>query len=271
MGIKLDEFGFPIEFQPRVINPSESYVDRIFLAGSVKGFKDVQECIESGRSVAVKVFEALKGRTSKYYSITDVDKCTRCGLCKAVCPHDAIVFEGEFYRIDPSFCKGCGLCYATCPSRAIKLVNLEDEQILRMVDVAFKNHDGVRVLAFLCYWCSYAAADLMGYYGLKLPPYRSIRVRCSASVNPEIIAKILIEGKADYVIVAGCPPKNCHHLYGNYIESGRIKLLNEILKEFGLENRVRFEYIGVAMWGKLAKIIEKIYSEEKSKAKKTVR
>jgi len=90
----------------------------------------------------------------------------------------------------------------------------------------------------------------MGYYGLKLPPYKSIRVRCSASVNPEVIAKILIEGKEDYVIVAGCPPKNCHHhLYGNYIESGRMKLLNEILREFGLENRVRFEYIGVAMWG----------------------
>jgi len=270
LGLKLDDFGFPLEFQPRVINPSESYVDRIFVVGCAKGFRDVQESIESGRAVAVKVFEALKGKEMKYYSITDADKCSKCGLCYAVCPHDAVKFDGVF-RIDPAFCKGCGLCYATCPSKAIKLVNLEDEQILRMADVAFKNHDGARILAFLCYWCSYAAGDLMGYYGLKLPPYRSVRIRCSASLNPDVVAKILLEGKADYVIIAGCPPKNCHHIWGNYIEDRRIKLLKEFLRELGLEDRVRFEYIGVAMWNKLAKIIKSVYSEvEKSKSEETV-
>jgi len=32
LGVKLDEFEFPIEFQPCVIHPSESYVDRVFLS-----------------------------------------------------------------------------------------------------------------------------------------------------------------------------------------------------------------------------------------------
>ncbi len=256
LGMKLDDFGFPLEFQPRVVNPSESYVDRVFLAGTVKGFKDVQESVESGRAVAVKVFEALKGKEMKYYSVTNTEKCSNCGLCYVVCPHDAIKPTGDYYRIDPDFCKGCGLCYATCPSRAIRLVNLDDEQILRMADVAFRNHKGPRVLAFLCYWCSYAAGDLMGYYGMKLPPFRSVRIRCSASLNPDVVAKILAENKADYVLIAGCPPKNCHHIWGNYIEDRRIKLL----KAMGFEN-VRFEYMGVAMYGKLAKVIKGIYSD----------
>ncbi len=255
LGLKLDDFGFPLEFQPRVVNPGESYVDRIFLAS--KGFKDVQESVESGRAIALKVYEALKGKEMKYYSVTNLEKCSRCGLCYAICPHDAIKLE-EVFRIDPAFCKGCGLCYATCPSRAITLVNLEDEQILRMADVAFKNNEGPRILAFLCYWCSYAAGDLMGYYGLKLPPFRSIRIRCSASLNPDVVEKILAENKADYVLIAGCPPKNCHHIYGNYIQDRRIRLLNALG-----EKRVRFEYVGVAMWNKLAKTIENAYNEVK--------
>lgn len=256
LGLNVDEFGFPLEFQPRVVNPGESYVDRVFLAS--KGFKDVQESVESGRAVAMKVYEALKGKEMKYYSVTNVDRCSKCGLCSVVCPHDAIKFDKDLgiFKIDFSFCKGCGLCYATCPSRAITLVNLEDEQILRMADVAFKNNEGPRILAFLCYWCSYAAGDLMGYYKLKLPPYRSIRVRCSASLNPDVVEKILAENKADYVLIAGCPPKNCHHIWGNYIQDRRIKLLNSLG-----ERRVRFEYVGVAMWNKLAKVIKGIYSD----------
>ena len=48
-------------------------------------------------------------------------------------------------------------------------------------------------------------------------------------------------------------------------------MLKEFLRELGLEDRVRFEYIGVAMWNKLAKIIKSVYSEvEKSKSEETV-
>ncbi len=263
LGVKLDDFGFPIEFQPRVINPDESYAERIFLAGTAKGFKDVQESIESGRAVAVKVYQALKGKTAKFVSITNTERCSRCGLCIAVCPHSAIRL-GDTAEILPEFCKGCGLCYATCPSSAIRLVNLEDEQILRMAEVAFKHSEKPRILAFLCYWCSYAAGDLMGVKGLKLPPFRSIRIRCSASINPDVVARILLENKADGIIIAGCPPKNCHHLYGNYIQDRRIKMLKNVLKELGIDDRrVRFEYIGVAMWGKLAKIIKAMYEDLK--------
>ncbi len=97
----------------------------------------------------------------------------------------------------------------------------------------------------------------MGVYGEKLPEtFRSVRIRCSASINPDVIVEILSRDLADGIIVAGCPPKNCHHLWGNDMEVRRIKLLNKVLKELGIENKVvRWEYIGVPLWAQLANII----------------
>ena len=129
-----------------------------------------------------------------------------------------------------------------------------------MAKVAFSNHnpeEGPKVLVFLCYWCSYTSADVMGYHKLDIAPnFRAIRVRCSASLDPMVIMEIIKRNYADKVIITGCPPKNCHHLWGNYITQKRFTMLKDLLKTFGLpENSVRFEYIGVSQWNKLAQII----------------
>lgn len=51
------------------------------------------------------------------YQITD--KCVACGLCKDVCPVEAIS-EGEpIYTIDPDKCIDCGVCSGECPNEAI--------------------------------------------------------------------------------------------------------------------------------------------------------
>ncbi|AEH44627.1 methyl-viologen-reducing hydrogenase delta subunit [Thermodesulfatator indicus DSM 15286] len=257
-GVELDQYGFPYEFQPRVINPLETHVERVFAVGTAKGFKDVQESVESGQAAALRIHEALKGREAKYVSVVETEKCSRCGMCVAVCPHGAINFDENGARIEAALCKGCGLCSATCGSKAIRLLNLEDHQLLKMAEVAFENcpPGEPRLLAFLCYWCSYAAGDLMGVYGEKIPEgYRSIRIRCSASLNPEIVFEILARDLADGVLVAGCPPKNCHHLWGNDMETRRFKFMEKIFKEIGIPKIARWEFIGVTMWPKLAKVL----------------
>ncbi|ADY73032.1 methyl-viologen-reducing hydrogenase delta subunit [Desulfurobacterium thermolithotrophum DSM 11699] len=263
-----DIYGFPLEFQPRVINPLESFVERVYVIGTAKGFKDVQESIESALGVAPKIYKDLKGREKKYYAQIDQDKCSRCETCLMCCPHGAISVkkgktpEDNWIEIDPNLCRGCGLCYAACPSKAINFSNLEDEQILKMVEVAFKHlpKDKPRILAFLCYWCAYGAADLMGVNGEKLPEnFRSIRVRCSASLSLEVINEILSRNLADGIIVAGCPEHNCHHVWGNYMQERRIEMLNESLRLLGVNNKlVKWEYIGVPNWKKLANSIRKM-------------
>ena len=265
-GVKLDKYGFPIEFQPRIITPMETYVDRVYAAGMARSFKDIQESVESGSAAAMKVYEALKDgekKLQKYVSMVNSDKCIGCGICRETCPHNAIsVDENLKSKVNPGFCKGCGLCTSVCPTGAIQVMNFEDWQLMKQIDVAFSHaKDGEkRVLALLCYWCSYAAGDLMGRYGLKLPAnFRSIRVRCSASVSNWVLLKALMENKVDAILVAGCPPNNCHHLYGNEMEDKRIASLKAIMPEIGLdENSLRWEYVGVGMWKKLADVLNKM-------------
>ena len=74
-----------------------------------------------------------------------------------------------------------------------------------------------KIIAFLCNWCSYRAADLAGTSRLKYKPnIRMIRVMCSGRVDPNFVLKALSLG-ADGVMIAGCHPGECHYKSGNLL------------------------------------------------------
>ena len=272
-GIATDDFGFPVEFQPKLVTPLETYVERVFVTGTAKGFKDIQESVESGIAAAHKVAQSFNLREKKYVSFTDQEKCSRCGICLIVCPHNAIEINGEGVHINQEFCKGCGLCYSSCPSRAITLVNMEEYQILKMVEVAFKHvpDNAPRILAFLCYWCAYGAGDLMGVYRNRVPEnVRTLRVRCSGSISMNLIWELLSRDLVDGVLLAGCPPRNCHHLWGNSMQDRRFRVLGRVLREVKpVKDKIaRWEYIGVTNWDRLTKVLNIMHdtlSQEKAK------
>lgn len=58
-------------------------------------------------------------------SICEDNICVSCGICKAVCPCDAIYYEREnglyIPQIDNNKCTECGLCYRVCAARGMKL------------------------------------------------------------------------------------------------------------------------------------------------------
>ena len=119
-----------------------------------------------------------------------------------------------------------------------------------------------KIVAFLCNWCSYRAADLAGTARIKYQPnVRMIRVMCSGRVDPTFVLKALALG-ADGVMIAGCHPGECHYLEQNYKAMRRFTMLKHSLRALGLEeDRVRLQWASAAEGVQLAEVINEMVDQ----------
>ena len=103
----------------------------------------------------------------------------------------------------------------------------------------------LRIVGFLCNWCSYGGADTAGVGRFTQPTdLRVIRVPCSGRINPLFIIKSLLGG-ADGVLVSGCHPRDCHYAEGNFYARRRLEVIKSLLPTLGIDPR-RFEYTWVS-------------------------
>ncbi len=121
------------------------------------------------------------------------------------------------------------------------------------------------IIAFVCNWCTYTAADLAGTSRLSYPEnIRLIRVMCTGMVDPQYIIKAFLEG-ADMVIVSGCHPGDCHYINGNYKARRKIKLLKEILPRIGIEKeRLKLTWIGASDGIQFAQTMQELVVQAKA-------
>ncbi|KAF1075122.1 hydrogenase iron-sulfur subunit [Halodesulfovibrio sp. MK-HDV] len=103
----------------------------------------------------------------------------------------------------------------------------------------------LRIVGFLCNWCSYGGADTAGVARCEQPTdLRVIRVPCSGRIDPLFIARALISG-ADGVLVSGCHPRDCHYAEGNFYARRRFEMLKQFLSVTGIDPE-RFHYTWVS-------------------------
>lgn len=121
------------------------------------------------------------------------------------------------------------------------------------------------IIAFVCNWCTYTAADLAGTSRLAYPPnVQLIRMMCTGMVDPMYVIKALLEG-ADAVLISGCHPGDCHYINGNYKARRRVKLLKEILPRFGFEeDRLKLTWIGASEGVDFAATIKEMVDQVKA-------
>lgn len=104
-----------------------------------------------------------------------------------------------------------------------------------------------KILAVLCNWCTYSAADAAGSAHSVYPSnIHIVRVMCSGRVDPSLILKALKRGM-DGVLICGCHPGDCHYIDGNHKTAFRIPMLRQVIAQFGIEpERLRLEWISAA-------------------------
>ena len=82
------------------------------------------------------------------------------------------------------------------------VLTLQKTRMDKMSEVESDNWQP-KIVAFLCNWCSYGAADLAGVSRLQYPPYiRAIRLPCTGRMNPKFLLAAFRQG-ADGIWVSG--------------------------------------------------------------------
>jgi polyferredoxin len=83
----------------------------------------------TGSSLAVK----FHGKSSAVLSLNkDEEKCTKCGICKRVCPHQvAEVYEQKGGKITTSTCTLCLRCVEMCPYEACLKVKIGGKTVFK--------------------------------------------------------------------------------------------------------------------------------------------
>ncbi|MBM4249689.1 MAG: hydrogenase iron-sulfur subunit [Euryarchaeota archaeon] len=121
-----------------------------------------------------------------------------------------------------------------------------------------------RIVAFICNWCTYAAADLAGVSRLQMPPNTlNIRVMCSGRINPMLVIRAFSQG-ADGVLVSGCHMGDCHYITGNYYARRRLLTLKSVLTGIGIEpERFRVTWISAAEAQDYQRVITEIVENVK--------
>jgi F420-non-reducing hydrogenase iron-sulfur subunit len=130
----------------------------------------------------------------------------------------------------------------------------------------------MKIVGFLCNWCSYAGADLAGINRLQYPAdIRIIRVPCSGRVNPMLILKCFQKG-IDGVLVSGCHPGDCHYQEGNYYTRRRMLMLRSLLDYFGIDRR-RFHvsWVSASEGVKWADVVKKVVEDVRAAAEEVTR
>ena len=118
-----------------------------------------------------------------------------------------------------------------------------------------------RIIVFTC-WCSSSGVDQAGFEGLTYPPNVStIRVPCSAIINPSLIVKAFEKG-ADAVLVTACRPSELRSVAPSRVTAARVSLLRRLLKTIGVEeDRLRILWISSNERGLFSREVSRILRE----------
>jgi heterodisulfide reductase subunit A len=134
--LETSQDGFFKEFHSR-LNPIDTKIPGIVLAGVSQGPKSIAETIAQGRAAASSLSRMMskdKYRILLIRADVDKEKCAKCGLCELNCPYAAISLKHDGAEVDEILCRGCGACLANCPSEAITLRYYREPQYEKQID-----------------------------------------------------------------------------------------------------------------------------------------
>lgn len=91
------------------------------------------------------------------------------------------------------------------------------------------------IVIFRCNFCSPPGAEraMASKFKDNFRPI-IIKTNCTGRIDPTFVFDAFVKG-ADGVLIAGCPPGDCHFVTGNYKAGRNVLLLKRVLSQLGIE------------------------------------
>ena len=169
----------------------------------------------------------------------DQDLCSRCYVCKSICPYEAIKADSTGkVEINSQDCQVCGICYSACPSSAIKMDYYTYDNLAKYVeDARVKNKAGADTLVLMCRGNSPSTGevqDILKEQGLKVGNYIALRLPCAGRVPTDFVFDALNLGIKNIVSVQ-CEDPFCRYKEGTKINTRRLVLARNVLEQLGFD------------------------------------
>jgi coenzyme F420-reducing hydrogenase delta subunit len=164
------------------------------------------------------------------------DYCSRCGICVAVCPFEAISRDKEQNKIilDVDECRVCGLCVSACPLSAIDLVYYDVDSLTKKVQEEMAE-TGAKTLVLTCRGSNPVTLDIEDKVkDENMGNFVSLRLPCVGRVPPEFYLKNLASG-TEKMLILQCEEDFCRFKKGSQIGINRLELLKDTVKELGYD------------------------------------
>jgi len=135
--VSLNEDDFFMEAHMK-LRPVDFAVDGIFMCGLAHSPKFIDESIAQAQAAASRAITILAQdeiRAGGMVCVVNRWKCTGCGVCREVCPFNAIEVDPEenVAVVNDALCKGCGICSSSCRSGALDIGGFTDEQTMSQI------------------------------------------------------------------------------------------------------------------------------------------
>jgi coenzyme F420-reducing hydrogenase delta subunit/ferredoxin len=173
----------------------------------------------------------------------DQDLCSRCYVCKSICPFEAIKADSTGkVEVNTEDCQVCGICYSACPSQAIKMQYYTYDNLTEYLRKAQEKAKNTNTLVLMCRGNSPSTGeihDILKEQGLKVGDYIALRLPCAGRVPTDFIFDALNLGVKNIVSVQ-CEDPFCRYKEGTKINTRRLVLARHVLKQLGYdENALR--------------------------------
>jgi heterodisulfide reductase subunit A len=233
--------GFMKEVDEKVANIT-TRAPGVFIAGACTGPKNIPDSIAQAGAAAYMAGSYMGTHLKKLsnHPIVDEENCGKCGICRSVCPYDAITIpEDEYPQFNPELCQSCGLCVSSCPTRALETPNYGFDLIDAQVEAITAEKEGPLIVGFLCDDCGYNLLDTAGFtkttYTASFVP---VYVNCMSNLSLRNVLNAVKMG-ADGVILVGCVKDRCHFLKGTQRSRSQMDIIGKFFETMGIETPIK--------------------------------